>query len=169
MGAEGLPEPYATSRETPLSHCFCQYVVKDAQPLVISDARLDERLHDNLAIRDLGVIAYAGFPLRDAGGRTVGSLCAIDPEPREWTDDELSALEDLAEACTAELVQRELRTAAVARAHEAAATSMRARMLLALSERLADHPRPSPRCPSRSSRWPTRSSAACGPASGCAR
>jgi serine phosphatase RsbU (regulator of sigma subunit) len=137
VGAEGLLEPYATSRETPLSHSFCQYVVQDARPLVISDARLDERLHDNLAIRDLGVIAYAGFPLRDASGRTVGSLCAIDPEPRLWTQPELNALEDLAEACTAELVQRDLRTAAVARAHEAAATSMRSRLLLALSERLA--------------------------------
>ena len=137
VGADGLPEPHATVRHTPLSHSFCQYVVQDARPLVITDARLDVRLQDNPAIPDLDVVAYAGVPLRDAAGKAIGSLSAIDPEPRAWTDEELSALEDLAEACTAELVQRELRTSAVARAHEAAATSVRARLLLALSERLA--------------------------------
>ncbi len=28
-GAAGLPEPWQTARETPLSHSFCQYVVAD--------------------------------------------------------------------------------------------------------------------------------------------
>src|ERR671914_144008 len=49
----GLPEPWATRRETPLSHSFCQYTVTTGEPLVIDDARKDERLLDNLAIRDM--------------------------------------------------------------------------------------------------------------------
>ncbi|MGA9746365.1 MAG: GAF domain-containing protein, partial [Nocardioides sp.] len=107
-GAEGLPDPYQESRETPLSHSFCQYVVEDDRPLVITDARVDARLHDNLAIPDLGVIAYAGWPLVDPDGRTIGSLCAIDSEPHPWTKSELDALADLAAACSAELAQRVL-------------------------------------------------------------
>jgi len=53
----GLPEPWTTRRETPLSHSFCQHVVAAREPVIVSDARKDERLLDNLAIRGLGVIA----------------------------------------------------------------------------------------------------------------
>ena len=74
----GLPSPYSERRETPLSHSFCQYVVAHDAPLVVRDARRDPDLADNLAIDDLGVIAYAGFPLHDPDGVPVGSLCAID-------------------------------------------------------------------------------------------
>ena len=60
----GLPSPYSERRETPLSHSFCQYVVEDGAALIVEDAREDERLAANLAIPDLGVIAYAGYPIR---------------------------------------------------------------------------------------------------------
>ena len=36
----GLLEPWATLRQTPLSHSFCQHVVSTEKPLVIDDARL---------------------------------------------------------------------------------------------------------------------------------
>ena len=52
---------------------------------VYPDARIDPQVRDNLAIPDLGVVAYAGMPLTDADGRTLGSLCAIDTKPRRWT------------------------------------------------------------------------------------
>ena len=35
----GLPEPWATRRETPLSHSFCQHVVAAREPVLVSDAR----------------------------------------------------------------------------------------------------------------------------------
>ena len=136
-GAVGLPEEYMQSRQTPLTHSFCQYVVRDDEPLVINDARVDDRLRDNLAIPDLGVVAYAGWPLRDHTGRTIGSVCAIDTVPRAWTQADLDALEDLAVACSTELVQRRLRRQAGERAQESAAVSTSNRLLLALSERLA--------------------------------
>lgn len=107
-GALGLPAPWQEARETPLSHSFCQYVVADQRPLIISDARQDERLADNLAIAELGVLAYAGWPITDHRGQIVGSLCAIDSEARDWTDLDLENLADLASACSAELAQREL-------------------------------------------------------------
>ena len=137
-GAVGLPEDLALSRETPLSHSFCQYVVKDARPLVITDARVDDRLHDNLAIRDLNVVAYAGWPLLDHRGETIGSVCAADSVPREWTQGDLDALQDVAAACSAELVQRELHRQADEQAADLAAVSTSNRLLLALSEGLAN-------------------------------
>ncbi len=95
--AEGLPEPWATQRETPLSHSFCKHVVADQQELVVNDAPNHPVVKANLAIPDLGVQAYAGVPIRTADGLVLGSFCAIDVEPREWTERELVILRDLAE------------------------------------------------------------------------
>src|SRR6478735_783561 len=129
-GACGLPASLEAVRETPLSHSFCQYVVADQAPLVISDAREDDRLRTNLAIPDLGVIAYAGWPITDHTGEIIGSLCAIDTEPRDWSAYDLEMLEDLAAACSTELSERGLRITEQELAH-------RSRVLLALSEGLS--------------------------------
>ncbi|SED16185.1 GAF domain-containing protein [Streptomyces sp. 2131.1] len=102
-GMIGLSGPWAARRETPLSHSFCQHVVADRKPLILSDTRAHPRTCTSFAIPDLQVIAYAGMPLTDADGRVLGSLCAIDHRPREWTADELHDLEDLTAACSMEL------------------------------------------------------------------
>jgi len=99
----GLPEPWMSGRETPLSHSFCQYTVMTREPLIITDARLHPELRDNLAIRDLGVIAYAGIPLMSSTGEVLGSFCAIDTRPREWADEDIRTLTDLAAAASSEI------------------------------------------------------------------
>lgn len=105
-GCVGLPEPWQTERETPLSHSFCQHAVISREPLIITDARKDDRVKDNLAIRDLNVIAYAGIPLIDRDGQALGSLCVIDDRPRRWKDKEVELLRDLATTVVAELEAR---------------------------------------------------------------
>jgi signal transduction histidine kinase len=102
----GLPEPWASARQTPLSHSFCQHVAAADAPLIVEDAREDERVRGNLAIRDLDVIAYAGMPLRAPDGTAIGSFCAIYPEARRWTEEELEVLQDLADAVTGEIALR---------------------------------------------------------------
>jgi signal transduction histidine kinase len=102
-GAVGLAEPYRSARQTPLSHSFCKYVAVDGAPLLIEDARKDERVADNPAIAELDVIAYAGWPVVGCDGRVVGSVCAIDSTPRAWSEDDVAILEQLALACSAEL------------------------------------------------------------------
>ncbi|MDJ0344080.1 SpoIIE family protein phosphatase [Streptomyces sp. H10-C2] len=102
-GMVGLAEPWATRRETPLTHSLCQHVIATGRPLVLPDARRDARTCDSLAIPDLGVVAYAGMPLTDGNGHVLGSLCAIDTTVRQWTPRELQDLADLAAACSAEL------------------------------------------------------------------
>lgn len=94
--AVGLPEPWASCRETPLSHSFCQYVVKSAAPLKVSDARRDPLVASNGAVTDLNVAAYLGVPLRSADGQVLGSLCAIDAVPHVWTDRDEDILRQLA-------------------------------------------------------------------------
>jgi GAF domain-containing protein len=136
-GQVGLAEPWDTKRETPLTHSFCQHVVIEGEAKVFPDARIYAQVRDNLAIPDLGVVAYAGMPLTDADGRTLGSLCAIDTKPRAWTKAELETLRDLAQACSSELrlrISREL--AERARRHAENAHDQLA-MLAELTETLA--------------------------------
>jgi serine phosphatase RsbU (regulator of sigma subunit) len=136
-GAVGLPEPYQTTRETPLAYSFCEHVIADDRPLVTSDAREDARFASNPVMDELSVIAYAGWPIHDHTGRAIGTLCAIDTEPRQWTEIDLQLLEDLAVACSTEVSERALRLEAAGHVWQAHALSDRSRVLLALSERLS--------------------------------
>lgn len=105
-GQAGLPEPWASRRSTPLSHSFCQHVVRTGQPLVTGDARIDPLLRDSVAVRELGVVAYAGMPLVDGNGIVLGSLCALDLAPREWSTEQTELLAELARDCSTELQLR---------------------------------------------------------------
>lgn len=107
VGQRGLGSPWAERGETPLTHSFCQHVVTSGRPLIVSDARTDELLRDNLAIEDLGVVAYAGMPLI-VGGEPIGSMCLIDQQPREWSPSDLEALVDITAIATDELTLRRL-------------------------------------------------------------
>ena len=105
----GLPAPYATLRQTPLTHSFCQHVVAAEDTLLVRDARADPRVCDNLAVRDLNMIAYLEVPLRMPDGSVLGSLCAIDAEEREI--DEITLRLDIAkhrELQRSEMREREL-------------------------------------------------------------
>lgn len=102
----GLPEPWKTERETPLTHSFCQHVVARAAPLVIDDATLDPLVCDNLAIPELNVRAYLGIPLITGDGHVLGSLCAIDSAPHQWTDREQSILTDFAKLVEEQIALR---------------------------------------------------------------
>ncbi|RYZ93752.1 MAG: sensor histidine kinase, partial [Proteobacteria bacterium] len=102
------PEPWCSARETPLSHSFCQHVVRTEQPLVVTNAKENPLVKDNLAIPDLGVLAYLGMPIRLKSGAVIGSFCAIDGKVRDWSTSDMAALEDLAASVVSEI---ELRSA----------------------------------------------------------
>ena len=99
----GLPEPWATRRETPLSHSFCQYVVSCNEPLEVVDARQHPVVKGNAAISDLGVIAYLGYPIVVEGKFPIGSLAAIDVQPREWSQADHETLKDFAVIVSSEI------------------------------------------------------------------
>jgi diguanylate cyclase (GGDEF)-like protein/PAS domain S-box-containing protein len=101
----GLADPWASERSTPLTHTFCQYVVRSGEPLVVTDARTHPLVAGNAAIADLDVIAYAGVPL-SAGEHRLGSFCVIAPEPRDWTDEDIQTLTELAALVMTELELR---------------------------------------------------------------
>ncbi|WP_406146824.1 GAF domain-containing SpoIIE family protein phosphatase [Streptomyces sp. NBC_01012] len=136
-GMVGLAEPWAGQRATPLSHSFCQHVVIDGRPLILRDTREHPRTCASLAIPDLQVIAYAGMPLTDADGHVLGSLCAIDHEPREWSAEELQDLEDLTTACSVEM-QLRIATERIRQDRDHAEVLLRAAVELGHSHDLTD-------------------------------
>lgn len=103
----GLEDPWANQRETPLSHSFCQHVVVSGKPLIVEDAREHPLVKDNLAVPDLGVISYLGMPLTLQSGHTLGSFCVIDTEARQWTDDNINTVRELARSVMSEIELRQ--------------------------------------------------------------
>lgn len=94
--ARGLPEPWASLRETPLSHSFCKHVRESGEPLIVNDARTHQLVMNNGAIKDLGVIAYLGVPILGVDREPIGALCAIDNAPRAWSAAQIERLEKMA-------------------------------------------------------------------------
>ncbi len=99
----GVAEPWASRREMPLSHSYCQHAVASLEPLVVPDAREHPLLRGSAAIRDLGAIAYAGVPLLGSDGQALGTLCVIDHGRREWNADEVALLGEIADAVVEEI------------------------------------------------------------------
>jgi formate hydrogenlyase transcriptional activator len=104
----GLPEPWASLRQTPLTHSFCRHAVASGEPLVVTDSREDPLVKDNLGVSELGIIAYAGVPLTTVEGFTLGSFCVMDARPRQWNDDDIEILRNLAESVMTEIGTRRL-------------------------------------------------------------
>lgn len=92
----GPVESWPARREVPLSHSFCRHVVETEQPVLIEDARLDERVRDTPGVGESGVVAYLGVPLVTRAGHVLGALCAVDRKARRWSEDEVATLRDLA-------------------------------------------------------------------------
>ena len=110
--AQGLPPHLESARETPLSQSFCQYVVLNDAPLVVGDARAHPVLHQHPGLLVNEVVAYAGHPVHHPDGTVVGTLCAADSVPREWTPEQLAALADLVLVLEADIAVRVRRSAA---------------------------------------------------------
>lgn len=90
----------------PATQSFCQNVVIDRQAFVVEDARENERTRDSLAVTQYHIRAYAGLPLRNPEGEILGSFCAVDFQPRVWTEQDLAQLEDLRNGVESEIALR---------------------------------------------------------------
>ncbi len=90
--------------ETPRDISFCQHVVTGDAPLIVTDARADDRFRDNILVTGEPFIRfYAGVPLRAYNGAVLGTLCIIDRHERALLEDrELERLEDFAAIIMAE-------------------------------------------------------------------
>ncbi len=83
--------------QTPRNISFCGHAILGDDIFLIKNALADERFADNpLVTGEPNIRFYAGRPLRSGDGVKLGTLCIIDSEPREFDDDDATALHDLA-------------------------------------------------------------------------
>ncbi|MDQ0734770.1 GAF domain-containing protein [Arthrobacter agilis] len=76
----------SVEQNMPREISFCNATIRTAGPLIVRDALEDERFRENpLVLGEPYIRFYAGYPLRGPGGWTVGTLCVIDQQPREYS------------------------------------------------------------------------------------
>lgn len=89
----GLQGELAETKSTARDASFCQFVVRDELPLLVSDAPNDARVPQEL-VEKYGIRAYVGVPLHYQG-QVIGSVCAIDTIPRHFSELQVEAMRSL--------------------------------------------------------------------------
>lgn len=104
-----------TGETGPLSESMCQVVLVERRRQYVPDALLDPRFVHNPVVdgRLDRVRFYAAAPLVTDDGFVLGTLCVFDNEPKTLTEDQRSALDDLAAQVMALLERRRLARQAV--------------------------------------------------------
>ena len=99
--------------ETDREVAFCSHTVAQTDVLVILDATLDPRFHDNpLVTGPPHIRFYAGIPLQAPSGHAVGTLCLADTRPRNsFSDADRQILRQLADLTLDRLELRRLEVA----------------------------------------------------------
>ena len=101
----------ATVDEVPLESTFCRLTVQSDDPVVVKDATQDVRFATNPHVTGKPHVRfYAGIPLRTRQGHNIGTLCAIDSTPRDFSDRDILILTGLADIAMDELELRKQAT-----------------------------------------------------------
>ena len=99
----GLEAPQ-TSRDV----SFCAHAIHDPEHIFeITDARKDERFHDNpLVTEDPRIVFYAGSPLVSPEGHLLGTLCVIDRVSKKLSEEQKKSLAALSRQVVSQLELR---------------------------------------------------------------
>lgn len=92
---------------------FCAHAITQDDVLVVEDARLDARFHDNPLVTGSAQIRfYAGVPVRSPDGHALGALCLVDSKPRStFSREDRERLKDMAKLVCDRLELRRLEVA----------------------------------------------------------
>lgn len=82
--------------DLPRESTFCYQAVNADELTIVEDASTDPRFRDLPGVTEMGLRFYAGFPLRDHEGTTVGVFCIYDRRARGLDAREQAILASLA-------------------------------------------------------------------------
>lgn len=92
---------------------FCAHAINQNDVMVIKDAALDPRFHDNPLVEAGMIRFYAGIALRSPSGHALGALCVIDQKPHaSFAPQERVRLKEMAKLVSDRLELRRLEAAA---------------------------------------------------------
>ena len=94
--------------EVPVQETFCRRTIAGEGPMIVEDATLHPLFKDNPYVTaENGVRFYAGIPLKTRKGFSIGTLCAVDSQPRQFRESDLQLLDDLATVVVEQMELRE--------------------------------------------------------------
>lgn len=93
-------------RDVPIEGSFCRHVVAKQSAILVPDTSKHDVLRSMLGANPMGIHSYAGVPLVGTDEHVVGVLCVMGDRPRQFTDEDLQALEDLASIAADEIALR---------------------------------------------------------------
>lgn len=97
--------------EVPIGETFCRFAMPGTDAMVVPDASQDDRFRDSPHVTaDRGVRFYASMPLTTEDGHNIGTICAIDSQPRQFSIRELEIFRELARIAMSEMELRRLAT-----------------------------------------------------------
>ncbi|OAH13375.1 GAF domain-containing protein [Streptomyces jeddahensis] len=97
-GVELPQQDQSVGREMPKDHGWCPHVVTRRKAMPLGDVCAYPRFAGNPVIDKLGVRAYLGTPLIDTRtGMTLGTICVVDTETREWGQEGVETIKAMAE------------------------------------------------------------------------
>ena len=108
------------ARSNAAEDSLCHFMIASGKPLIVEDAAADERISHYRSVSEVGIGAWAGFPVVAADGEILGSLCAVDQRARPWSEQDVKVLDTLAAAASREI---SLRSALAAERRASIATS----------------------------------------------
>lgn len=90
--AQGFPIGFGRRADS-----FCDHTIRDADGMVVTDAVGDPRFAASPFVVGAPYVRfYAGHPLEVTGGHRVGTICVLDPRPRDFSTTERRRLAALA-------------------------------------------------------------------------
>jgi diguanylate cyclase (GGDEF)-like protein len=101
-----------TPAEVPITETFCRFTMAGGDSMVVNDATLDARFRENPHVTGAkgSIRFYASSPMKTPEGYIIGTLCAIDSRPREFSGKDVLVLEHLAAIAMDALELRQLAT-----------------------------------------------------------
>lgn len=102
----GLPSPFKQTRTLPIDASLCRYTL-EAEPIISSNAPTDPFLRLHPSTGPWGIVALIVLPLVHPSGHVLGTFCCIQPTAREWTDRDMTVMQELTASIMTEILLRE--------------------------------------------------------------